>query len=809
MRVERMWRRAPQWAALVMIVLINACVSNDSLEVGEPVPVPSGVTAEAVSVRGVQISWKTAGGPQNTFELQRRKDLTGEFATLARNLPGNADRVVFFDTDVTADTYYGYRIISQSSVGVRSAASNIVGVKTPPPPTIIVRVATRALSALTSDPDGYTVAAMSTRDTLIAQVGTNGVWRFRDIRPGTYTVLLRGLSSNCDFRSGDSTRVAQVSDAGVVTEAAVEYDLSCRDPNRGSVVVRYEQTGDTTDADGVRVAFTGRLEPDAVDPSLVYAAIERINVRIGTFRYDNLRRGEYEIALEDVGAPCQVVGPARRSVTIRQLSVDSLRFDVSCLKTVQPDSMGKAIVLKHAWSSQSAPNGAKVSLNITLDGTRRPGVQFVGAQASVLYDATVLRADSARGLDFRTLAANRNTPGLVNYAALDPDGTGKNGNITVGRLWFTVIGQTGKSTTTRTTVGDIPSVPGNISYRDSTRAEESTFTVGSFSTQNRSPSARANGPYSATVDIPLQFTASGSVDPDGTIASYAWTFGDGGTGTGETVQHTYRSAGTFTVRVTVTDDAGATGVDSAVVTVVPNAVPNVAPIARIDAPATGTPNTTVAFSGTQSTDVDGVVAVYAWNFGDGTTGANATEAKVYAASGTYTVTLTVTDNRGATATASHTITIALANNGAPFTWTGSFGTYNPATKDVLLTITLDLTTDIPDTPGIEALRSYVVDSLRWDPAALQLVSFNFGTGEQQNINQSDAGKGKLSFNGSTLPGADTGVITLARIRFRAVGASGKGTTTTTGVGALLSTTANGSFNYRAKTEVREASFVIP
>jgi PKD repeat protein len=51
---------------------------------------------------------------------------------------------------------------------------------------------------------------------------------------------------------------------------------------------------------------------------------------------------------------------------------------------------------------------------------------------------------------------------------------------------------------------------------------------------------------------------SGSVDPDGSISSYAWVFGDSQTGSGVTPSHTYASDGTYSVRLTVTDDQGAT-----------------------------------------------------------------------------------------------------------------------------------------------------------------------------------------------------------------------------------------------------------
>ncbi|HHJ16702.1 MAG TPA: PKD domain-containing protein, partial [Gammaproteobacteria bacterium] len=74
---------------------------------------------------------------------------------------------------------------------------------------------------------------------------------------------------------------------------------------------------------------------------------------------------------------------------------------------------------------------------------------------------------------------------------------------------------------------------------------------------NQQPEARFSvTPASGEAPLDVSLDASGSTDDDGSIASYAWDFGDGGNASGETVSHTYTTAGTFTITLTVTDDDG-------------------------------------------------------------------------------------------------------------------------------------------------------------------------------------------------------------------------------------------------------------
>ncbi|ROR67372.1 PKD domain-containing protein [Agrococcus jenensis] len=172
---------------------------------------------------------------------------------------------------------------------------------------------------------------------------------------------------------------------------------------------------------------------------------------------------------------------------------------------------------------------------------------------------------------------------------------------------------------------------------------------------------------STTSALTASFDASGSTAASGsTIASYAWQFGDGTTGTGVSPTHVYGRAGTYPVVLTVTDGRGLSSTATRNATV---EAPNVAPTASFTATID---DLDAAVNGSGSSDPDGSIVSWSWNWGDGTASTSgATSTHRYGAAGSYTVTLTVTDDDGATATTTRVIQVTQPDAPAAATFAAS------------------------------------------------------------------------------------------------------------------------------------------
>lgn len=269
-----------------------------------------------------------------------------------------------------------------------------------------------------------------------------------------------------------------------------------------------------------------------------------------------------------------------------------------------------------------------------------------------------------------------------------------------------------------------------------------------YTTGNRQPIAVLSAtPTNGLAPLTVSFSATGSSDPDGHPLSYAWTFGDGTSDTGESVTHTYDTNGTYTAVLTVTDGHGGRSVRSVTVS-----VGNRAPTAVITAPISGAlyrPGDMVPLSGAGTDPEDGTLpsAALAWeiilhhnthtHLLETLTGANPsfTAPDHEGATDIYTeVRLTVTDSGGLT----HTRSINLYVNTNP---TGSGNLVrNPSLEDSVPgvpgspldwsrggwgTMTTDYVYPAPGYDGAKAARvsivSYTSGDAKWMHAPVSVT----------------------------------------------------------------------------------------
>jgi DNA/RNA endonuclease G (NUC1) len=172
------------------------------------------------------------------------------------------------------------------------------------------------------------------------------------------------------------------------------------------------------------------------------------------------------------------------------------------------------------------------------------------------------------------------------------------------------------------------------------------------------PIAAITGPASISEGGSATFDAAGSIDPNGSVVSYAWDFGDGATGSGVAVTHTFAQDGVFTVRVTATDNDGL--VDSATFAIT---VSNVAPVVGTVPNGALNVGATYAAAGT-FTDPGADTWTATVNWGDGSaleqvalSGQSFSLTHIYTAAGTYTVNIDISDDDAA-GSATHTVTVA-------------------------------------------------------------------------------------------------------------------------------------------------------
>ncbi len=238
-------------------------------------------------------------------------------------------------------------------------------------------------------------------------------------------------------------------------------------------------------------------------------------------------------------------------------------------------------------------------------------------------------------------------------------------------LWTQTGGQTvtlsnpalSQPTFTAPNVGpDGASLAFNLTVTDAGGLQNTDSCIVNISWQNEPPTAVVTPDYMETTGGTLvTLDGSASTDSDDGIASYLWTQVDGdpvslsdptSAVTTFTAPKTELLGKNIKLKLTVKDHGGLQGTIDSSIYVMQNELPNTPP--AVDFSYTARRNKVVFTD--RSTDSDGTIVSWYWDFGDGNTSTEQNPSNWYSGSGTYTVTLTVTDNDGARNSQSKTVT---------------------------------------------------------------------------------------------------------------------------------------------------------
>ena len=335
------------------------------------------------------------------------------------------------------------------------------------------------------------------------------------------------------------------------------------------------------------------------------------------------------------------------AVALCAVALAACQHDASPDPFIGPSELGLSLALSASpdvlpldGASQSlvtifSRDGAGQAIaNVTL----RLQIRFGG----VLQDVGLLSA--------RTLVTGQDGRALATYTA--PIG----GSVDTGSTVEIIVTPVGDNYTT--------AVPRSLTIRLVPRGiviPTATFTAG-FQFTPTSPTELEDILFDAV--CPTGTTTNCVNDPDGQVATYAWDFGDGNSGSGPTVTRAYSTASNYTVLLTVTDAYDRTATATRLIGV---ASPGTPTASFTVSPSSSNLGDTVFFNASGSTAPAGrTIVSYDWTFGDGGTVSGVTVSHGFAVAATYSVTLRVTDNRGASASTTQSVTVTTNQPTASF-----------------------------------------------------------------------------------------------------------------------------------------------
>jgi PKD repeat protein len=186
-------------------------------------------------------------------------------------------------------------------------------------------------------------------------------------------------------------------------------------------------------------------------------------------------------------------------------------------------------------------------------------------------------------------------------------------------------------------------VSDNAALPNSSATTERTVKV------NAPPKPEISGPGVACVNEAITWASDRSTDPDGKIGAFRWMLGDGTEVAAASATHRYTKPGRYSMTLFADDGAGQSNSKSHTTRSI---WVNRPPHASAGPDRMTCPGQAVLFDGSASSDADGKLTRFLWDFGDGTTREGAQAEHKYEKPGNYQVRLTVTDDAGSSCSSS-------------------------------------------------------------------------------------------------------------------------------------------------------------
>lgn len=419
---------------------------------------------------------------------------------------------------------------------------------------------------------------------------------------------------------------------------------------------------------------------------------------------DEVRFGNQNAKLEDflLDGNTTPPPPTNQLPTVNLGSNRSITLPTSTITLNGTAADADGSISTYRWSQVSGPNTATIangssasaSFSNLIQGTysfRLTVTDNNGGTASSTISVSVVAAPLANVPPVAVAGPNRTITLPTNTTTLAGSGTDADGTVT-GYRWRQVNGPNtatiANNTAANTSVSGL--VEGIYTFRlivtdndGSSHSNEMTVTVNAAPVLNVAPVAVAGPNRTITLPTNTANLAGSGTDSDGTVESFRWRQVNGPStasftnNTAASTSVTGLLQGTYTFRLTVTDNEGATHSNDMTVTVNPAPVDNIAPVA-VSGPNRNItlPTSTTNLSGS-GTDADGTITSYRWRQMNGPNTATITNNAAAATSvsgliqGTYTFRLTVTDNDGATHSDNMNVTVNPAPNQIPTVDAGS------------------------------------------------------------------------------------------------------------------------------------------